>query len=100
MNFEKFKSIIESIEESKELSSTLQDLKIDLLDYNEQFTKVIDALLEEVFGECGKDWIDWYLYERVTYSGEILKAWDKNKNEICYDVPSLWETVKEYITAK
>ena len=45
--------------------------------------------------EVGRDWIDWYLYERDSLSGEINQAWDKDGTPICYDIPSLWKEVEE-----
>jgi hypothetical protein len=67
------------------------------MNYDESLQRINSLLMLEAFGEEGKDWIEWYLYERKSHSGEILKAWDKDDNEICYDIPSLWETIKEYI---
>ena len=49
--------------------------------------------MEKAFGSMKKDWIDWFLYERVTPSGEILEAWDENNKPIGYDIKSLWEEV-------
>lgn len=52
--------------------------------------------MECVFNEEGKDWIDWYLYERVGFDGKILEAWDEKGNVICHNVESLWDTVMSY----
>ena len=46
-------------------------------------------------GEEGKDWIDWYLYERDSNSADINQAMDKDNNPICYDDKSLWEEVEQ-----
>lgn len=98
MDYEKFKKIIENLEKSRDRSSTLYDLGIDLMDYSDIYHEVIGELLLSVFGVDGKDWIDWYLYERPSFNGnEPLKAFDKDNNEICHNIESLWETVKEYI---
>jgi hypothetical protein len=40
-----------------------------------------------------REWIDWFLFERESHSGEILKAHDAEGNEICYDIKSLWEEI-------
>jgi hypothetical protein len=37
------------------------------------------------------------LYEKESISGEPLKAFDKEGNEICFDIPSLYDTIKEYL---
>lgn len=54
-------------------------------------------LLSNVFNNDGKDWIDWYLYEKISFDGKVLEAWDENNNPICYDTESLWNTIKPYI---
>lgn len=97
MKYETFEKLILELEGVSERCSKLYDLGVDLMNYDEPLQKINSILMLEIFGEKGKDWIDWYIYERVSHSGEILKAWDKDDNEICNDIPSLWETVKEYI---
>jgi hypothetical protein len=97
MKYETFEKLITELESISERQSKLYNLGVDLMDYDEPIQKINHILILEIFGEFGKNWIDWYLYERVSHSGEILKAWDKDDNEICHDIPSLWETVKEYI---
>ena len=68
-------------------------LGLDMTNYEDDFFQVIDLLAEKAFGSLNKDWIDWFIYERVTPSGEILEAWDENNKPICYDIKSLWEEV-------
>lgn len=97
MNFEAFKKLIETIQNINERSHTLYQLKIDLMDYDEDYQNVISTLMDAVFTEEGTDWIDWYLYERVSHNGEILKAYEKDGSEICHNIESLWETVKPYV---
>lgn len=97
MNFKEFKTLIETLEKTREKYSALYDLGIDTLTYDEDYQKAITILMGSVFNEEGKDWIDWYLYERIGFDGRILEAWDENENPICYNIESLWETVKPYI---
>lgn len=98
MNFEQFKIVIQTLEKISEKSHSLYQLGVDLLDYDEPHHKVFSILLNSIFGEKGKDWIDWYLYERVGFKkGDVLKATDENGNEICHNIESLWDTVKPYI---
>jgi hypothetical protein len=96
LNFQEFKTLIETLEKTREKYSALYDLGIDTLTYDEDYQKVITILMESVFREEGKDWIDWYLYERVGFDGKMLEAWDENENPICHNVESLWETIKPY----
>ena len=97
MTYNTFEKLIKELQVTSNRYSKLYDLGVDLINYDEPNQRIISLLMEEIFAKEGKDWIDWYLYEKVTHSGEILKAWDKDDNEICYDIPSLWETVKEYV---
>jgi len=97
MKYETFEKLILELESVSSRYSKLYDLGVDLMNYDEPLQKINSILMLEVFGKEAKDWIEWYLYERDSHSGNILKAWDKDDNEICYDIPSLWETVNEYI---
>ena len=101
MEYKQFKKLIEDLEKSLKRSSALYDLGMDLMDYNDIYHEIISSLMLSTFNVEGKDWIDWYLYERPSFSGkEPLKAFDKDGNEICHNIESLWETVKEYVNEK
>ena len=101
MEYEQFKKLIEDLEKSLQRSSALYDLGMDLMNYNDIYHEIISSLMLSTFNVEGKDWIDWYLYERPSFSGkEPLKAFDKDGNEICHNIESLWETVKEYMNEK
>jgi hypothetical protein len=94
MNFEKFKEFIKDLEKIRKRYSDLYNSGIDLAEYNDLFYKIIDNLTSSVFTDDGKDWIDWYLYERIGFSGNTNPATDENGNPICYDIKSLWKVVK------
>ena len=96
MNFEQFKNLIETLQKVSDKYSALYDLGIDTLKYEEDYQKIINLLMECAFKEEGKDWIDWYLYERIGFDGKVLEAWDENEKPICYNIESLRETVKPY----
>jgi hypothetical protein len=97
MKYEQFKQIIKTIEKVRDRSSALYDLQVDLLNFEDEYFKIINILMDSVFDEEGHGWIDWYLYERIGFSGKKNLATDKDGNEICYDIPSLWKTVKEHL---
>jgi hypothetical protein len=98
MKYETFEKLILELEGVSKRYSELYKLGVDLISYDEPVQRIISTLLLEIFSVEGKDWIDWYLYERPSFSGkENGKAWDENGNEICYNIKSLWETVKKYI---
>lgn len=96
MTYETFEKLIKQLEIFRERSSKLYDLGVNLLDFEEPYHELCTLLLIDIFGELGYDWISWYLFERQSHSGEVLQAWDENDKEICYDIPSLWEEVKNY----
>lgn len=96
MEYEQFKTVVETLEKIRERSYSIHQLGIDLMDYDEPTHVVISTLLESIFKEEGKDWIDWYLYERPGFNGKPNLATDENGNEICHNIESLWETVKPY----
>ena len=97
MDYEQFKNLIETIEKVRERSSSLHKLDIDLLDFEDSYFKIIDILMKSSFDEEGHGWIDWYLYERIGFNDKVNLATDENGKEICYDIPSLWEVVKEHL---
>jgi len=94
MNYEQFKIVIEGLEKISKQSHNLYKLGVNLMDYEELYHNIITSLLNSVFDKEGKDWIDWYLYERVGFKNKVNLATDKDGKEICYDIPSLWEEVK------
>lgn len=94
MNYENFKTVIENLEKIRERSHSIYQLGVNLIDFEELYQNTITMLLDSVFDKEGKDWIDWYLYERVGFTNKVNLANDKDGNEICYDIPSLWEEVK------
>lgn len=96
MNFQQFKIVIEALENLRERSHSAYQLGIDLLNYDEQYHTVISTLLDSVFTDEGKGWIDWYLYERIGFKRDTLQATDENGKEICHNLESLWDTVKPH----
>jgi hypothetical protein len=97
MEYEQFKELIETIEKVRERSSALYKLNVDLLDFEDDYFKIIDIFMKSVFDEEGHGWIDWYLYERIGFNDKVNLATDGSGKEICYDIPSLWEVVKEHL---
>jgi hypothetical protein len=97
MKYEQFKKLIETIEHIKKRTSSIYDLGLDLINFEDEYFKIVNILMDSVFEKEGHDWIDWYLYERDGFKDKKNLATDGNGNEICYDIPSLWKTVKEYL---
>lgn len=97
MTLDQFKIVIESLETVNKRSRAIYQLGVELTDYNDLWYTLSTTLLESIFDKEGKNWIDWYLYERVGFDGRILKAFDENNNEICHNIESLWETVQTHL---
>ena len=97
MKYEQFKDLIETIEKIRGRSSALYKLDVDLLDFEDDYFKIIDILMKDIFNKEGCGWIDWYLYERIGFNDKVNLATDENGKEICYDIPSLWEVVKGHL---
>ena len=94
MTYETFEKLIKDLQGISDRHSKLYDLGMDMINFDEPNQRVITILMDEAFGKEGTDWINWFLYERVSPSGNVLEAWDKDNNPICYDIKSLWEEVK------
>lgn len=97
MKYNEFRQLIQTIEKTRERSSKLYNLDIDLINYEDSYFKIIDILMKEVFDEEGNGWMNWYLYERVGFKNKKNLATDENGKEICYDIPSLWKVVKDHL---
>jgi hypothetical protein len=98
MNLNTFTTLIEGLEKRQEQKSRAYDLGIDMLNYDDDYNIDVERpLLLELFSKEGLDWIDWYLYERISCCGETLEAFDKDGEPICFDIPSLYDTIKEYL---
>ena len=50
------------------------------------------------FTSEGKEWIDWYLWERRSiFTDEVLPCYDENNNEFYVNTPEdLWELVERH----
>jgi hypothetical protein len=99
MTKQSFEKIILNLQAARKRSHELYKLGVDLMDYDERYEHVIDEFFQATFNPDQLGWIDWYLSERVNFSGKIKKAWKKvgrKKVEICHTIDSLWETINEY----
>ena len=97
MTYENFLKVITAIEKQDKAVSALYDLKVDLVEWTDPYGVITGKLLEEIYGEEGVDWFNWYCYENNFGTGG-LEAWDENKNPICYNTKSLWEYLEKLRT--
>ena len=118
MTFNRFSQIIERLKNNSNNINKAYDLKIDLIDFNDDLSRIIDDLIKEIYGDVGYDWFSWFCLENdfgrkdwdslpipgspreidgktanvgKIKGGEIgIGAWDENGDPICYDVKSTW----------
>jgi len=98
MNKQSFEKIILNLQAARLRSREMYKLGVDLMQYEENYEHVITELFTAAFNTDQLEWIDWYLYERESPNGKILKAHKKvgrKKVEICHTIDSLWETVHD-----
>jgi hypothetical protein len=94
MKLEIFKTLIEGIQNQSKKTHELYKHGVDLLSFNEDYYReVVNPLMLETFGKEGTEWINWYIYEKD--GREDMKAWDKEGNEICHNIESLYNCIKK-----
>ena len=97
MTFDTLLKIGQGIQKIHKRSSDLyQNYKIDLVDYEDEYSVIIDSLLNEVFTKSQKDMFDWFCYESDFGEKEDFHAYDKNGNIICDTWENLYKTLEEY----
>ena len=63
MTKEAFIDLIERMKATAETINQAYQLKIDLIEFSDQWEQIITILLKELFTEEGYDWICWWAYE-------------------------------------
>jgi len=94
MKLEVFTEVLNRLRKQSDKQDVLYELDIDLINYSDDYTSIINILLEVYYGKDGTDWIYWYLYERDPV-GTIDQATTNDGKPICYDIKSLWEEVEQ-----
>ena len=74
------------------------DYHIDFIEYDEPFFNVIESLLDLQFNKQQKSIIEWYLYDKILPTGEILILTNqKTGKEIPTETPDdIWKLVQQY----
>jgi hypothetical protein len=97
MTYEIFEKIMLDLQKTHKHADTLYAHGIDITEVTGGLHTIIENLLGIIFNEDGKDWIEWFMYEKDFGKREDLKAWDEDKNEIAYDIKSLYDLlINEY----
>jgi hypothetical protein len=100
MTYENFERIILNLQKTHDHANILYSHGIDITQVTDGLHSIIENLLNVIFGDEGAGWIDWFMYEKEFGTREDLKAWDENKNEIAYDIKSLYDLLTNEYTYK
>lgn len=95
MMFETFEHIIGHILEAEKTINKAYKGGVDLINLVDHHNSAIYDLLGVYYGEEGKDWIDWFLFEKFNDKNEPLPAYDKDGKEICKTLHELWVIVED-----
>lgn len=97
MDYKRFESIVNLMVSHNKRTDDLNKLGIDSYAVFPDMDLILDCLWAEILTRDGKEWFDWFMYDKGYYCGtlrEDLKAWD-GKKEICKDLKGL----HKYLTA-
>ena len=123
MKYENFLKVVMTQRKMEEQISKAYELKINLIDFVEDYQLITKTLLTEIYGEQGYDWYTWFCYENeygerdwstsptlirqddenyaTLEQDEIVHgATDENGNPICYSFLSLWEYLESEYNSK
>lgn len=98
MKYKRFKEVIEKLVNLQKSQSEIYKMGIDLMEREEPYHEIISILWDEILTKEGKDWLEWFLYEKGAINGKLrkdMKALDKDGKEICKDLKDLHKYLLE-----
>ena len=93
MKYEVFERILLDIDAMDKKTQKLYDDGVDLLNIIEPYNQAIWHLFGAYYGKSGKDWIEWFIYEKDGRKG--ITAHDSRGNEICKTQKELWKIIEK-----
>ena len=93
MKYEVFSKVLSCIKELDEKSQKLYGVGIDLLNFTEPYSQAIWHLFGAYYGKSGKDWIEWFIYEKDGRKG--ITAHNSRGEEICKTEKELWKIIEK-----
>jgi len=94
MTFEDFKAIIDLMVDNSKRVRAIYDLKIDLLEFDDDNQRLISMLWRHILTEDGYEWLQWFLHEKNYIDDGVgrkeLQAWDDSGKEICKNLKGLY----------
>jgi len=94
MKRNQFNMLMHLIEKQSIQIDNVMQFGVDLTEFIDPLYKANDILFKEAFGEEAAEMISWFMYEKQFGIREDIKAWDKDKNEICKTVDQLYDYIK------
>lgn len=114
MKYENFLKVILTQRMMEQQVHKAYELKIDLMDFVDNYSVITQTLITEIYGKDGYDWYSWFCWEndygekdwskvtikrntddsftKIDPSEETVHgATDKNGDPICHSFQSLWE---------
>jgi hypothetical protein len=108
MTYENFLKVILTQKKMEEQVDAVYKMKIDLVEFVDDYHKMVEVLVKEVYGEEGWQWYSWFCWEsnygtkdwisrKLLVDGKLVDhddpfgARDENGDPICYDFKSTWE---------
>lgn len=114
MTYENFLKVILAQKKMEEQVDAAYKLKIDLVDFVDDYAKIVTVLIKEVYGEEGYEWYSWFCWESdygtkdwtsrkiLHVDGKFIErdddpfgARDENGDPICYDFESTWKYLEQ-----
>jgi hypothetical protein len=89
MQYATFQQVIANLQKRHSKVLTAAKIGLNLGEFDDELYAAINNLLMAIYGNDGKDWIEWFLYENHPSGGPLAR--DADGKPICYDVKSLWE---------
>lgn len=93
MKYEVFSKVLSCIKELDEKSQKAYGAGIDLLNFTEPYSQAIWHLFGAYYGKSGKDWIEWFIYEKDGRKG--ITAHNSRGEEICKTEKELWKIIEK-----
>ena len=92
-----FFDIITELCQMEAKSQIISTSRINVMEYEEGYLKIINALLEKYFGEAKTQIIMWWVFESINPEGEVSALVDENKKEHIINTPQeLYKFLKKY----
>ena len=92
-----FFDIITELCQMEAKSQIISSSGINVMEYEEGYLKVINALLKKHFGEAKTQIIMWWVFESINPEGEVSALVDENKKEHILNTPEeLYKFLKRY----